>query len=197
MRILSIGVKKLDYDIITGNIKSIDLNKPWGNILYGSTLDKLPCGLITSSWNYFTACDYTEKWCKHGVSFTLYKKSKILEIDSLEDYIRYMDKYKIPNIDDSKGRGPYKYQLDFYKISKDFDAFHLTEKAFYELRLPFFNDIFDVLYNLHYDNFYSYDAETWIIFNSDCINKGSVLYHNNIVDSVYYNKQFDEINNLY
>jgi hypothetical protein len=77
-----------------------------------------------------------------------------------------MNKYKHDTYDDSD-----RYCLDFEKISKEYDAFHLTEKAFYELRLP----IDEGFYKLKYEDFYNYDAETWIIFNLNAINKGSVF----------------------
>ena len=38
------------------------------------------------------------------------------------------------------------HSIDFEKLSKDYDAFHLTEDAFYYMRLPMYDDILKVNY---------------------------------------------------
>lgn len=180
-RILHLGAKELDLNKIV-NVTGTNLNKPsfGSGSLYGSTLIKLPGGRVNSSWKEYVSNDYTSKDCNFGVSFTLNKKSKILEIANLDDYLNIMQKYKI---EEYANRG--EYSLDFAKISKEYDAFHLTEDAFYSMRLPFGDEPEAILYDLKYDDFYAYDAETWIIFNLNAINKGSILNHNNVCDILY------------
>ena len=181
MRILSLGVKEYDRNRITG-VNKIEMNKPWGGVIWGSTMIKLPNGEITSSWNDWVDGELSNKNFKFGISFKLHKNSRIMEIASIDDYIRYMNKYKIldPVYKNIGARGYVRYCLDFVKIAEDFDAFHLTEDAFWELRMPY--DI--SFHELNYSDFYSYDAESWIIFNSDCINEGSIFYHNNIYKEI-------------
>ena len=146
--------------------------------------------LINSSWLYFIESDFTsciDKYSK-GVSFVLNRNAKVYTINTVEDYKKlYYDGYTI-HCDETN----YKYtrSIDFEKLSKDYDAFHLTEDAFYYMRLPMYDDILKVNYTtasseedkinwkpVVLNNFYSYDCETWIIFNLDCINKGSILNH--------------------
>ena len=173
VRILHLGAREIDFNRPECEILNLtSQNKPIGNILWGSSLIKLPGGKVNSSWKDYVSGDYIEKDSRYGVSFTLNRKTKILEITDLYDYLLVMEKYSCfiyPNDN--------KRCLDFVKISKDYDAFHLTEDAFWELRSP----IGGPLYDLKYADFYSYDAESWVIFNLDCINKGSILNHNNIV----------------
>ena len=74
----------------------------------------------------------------------------------------------------------YKYNrlvINWDKLSKDYDAFHLTEDAFWSMRLPWDPDELTDVDGNYLENFYSYDCETWIIFNLECINEGSILNH--------------------
>ena len=69
------------------------------------------------------------------------------------------------------------------EIWKVWSVCRQRENGFWQLRLPFaWDDESEFIYNQmrkkNYSDFYSYDAETWIIFNLDCINKGSILSHN-------------------
>ena len=177
MRILSLGLREIDLSRFKPVEKTI-LNKPdfGSGCLWGSTEIKLKSGAVTSSWKTFLDDSSISKDGDFGLSFTLHKNSKVLEIDSFEEYVYAMREYKK---EEGIGRGYCKYQLDFSKISRDYDAFHLTEDAFYELRLPLY-ELNDPVYKYRMDNFYSYDAETWIIFNPRCINLGSILTRNNI-----------------
>ena len=165
-RILTLGNKQIDYNRII-NATSVELNKPnfGSDVLWGSTLIKYPNGTASSSQKKFVSREeYAEKDYNYGVSFTLHRNSKILCINSLNDYIQYMHKY--PYYDNYRN----KYNLDFTKISKEYAAFHLTEDGFYSLRLPLARNFS----KLNYEDFYWWDAESWIIFNLNAINKGSV-----------------------
>ena len=172
VRILHIGATEIDFHKPECEIYTLpSINKPFGNILWGSTLIKLPGNKVNSSWKDYVSGDYQDKDSNYGVSFKLNRNTKILEIDNMDDYISVMKKYKrlkYPHGDD--------LCLDFEKISKDYDAFHLTEDAFWELRMPMYKEFYD----LKYSDFSAYDAESWIVFNLDCINKGSILNHNNV-----------------
>ena len=185
-RILVLGAKEIDFSRIINVTHSV-LNKPdfGSGCLWGSTLIKYSSCNIGSSWKEYVANIYEDKDFDYGVSFKLHKNSKILEIANLNDYKNIMKQYScLANHYDSK------YCLDFVKISKEYDAFHLTEDAFWSMRLPMFNNPACELYDLNYDNFYSYDAESWIIFNLNAINKGSILNHNNVVAS--WEGEYDE-----
>lgn len=181
MRILSLGIEKYDRNRITG-VKSVEMNKPWGGILWGSPLIELPNGQVTSSWNKWVDDDFQDKNFDFGISFELHKNSNIMEIASFDDYIRYMNQYKMldPQYEKIVTRGYVRYCLDFVKIAEEFDAFHLTEDAFWQLRMPMDSSF----HELNYSDFYTYDAESWIIFNPDCINEASIVYHNNIYKKI-------------
>ena len=84
-----------------------------------------------------------------------------------------MDNYSIGYENDV----PNKVYIDFKRLSEDYDAFHLTEDAFWEMRLMYF-DLFTRATHKIMADFYSYDCETWIIFNYDIINQGSIMNHN-------------------
>lgn len=165
------------------NVYQTDMNKPicGSGCLYGSTLIKLPGGKLYSSWKRFTDGTYNDKDFNYGVSFTLNRNAKILEIDNLNDYINIMKKYKC------KSDWPDKYCLCFEEISRNFDAFHLTENGFWRLRFPYDEEF----RKLKFEDFYNYDAETWIIFNYDAINKGSILSHNSIHSFNDYDEDYD------
>ena len=72
---------------------------------------------------------------------------------------------------------PNKVYINFKKLSEDYDAFHLTEDAFLQIRLMYFQLFTRTTHKVMAD-FYSYDCETWIIFNYDIINQGSIMNHN-------------------
>ena len=109
------------------------------------------------------------------VSFKLSRKAKICTIDTVEDYHRLMRKYAKPKYENSEYSSLFKEKvIDWKKLSKDYDAFHLTERAFWEMRLPLSN-ILECEDGSELCNFYSYDCESWILFSLDCINWGSVI----------------------
>lgn len=109
-----------------------------------------------------------------GISYTLHKNAKICTISCEEDYLDLMDNYSIEFKDNILEEA----YIDFEKLSQDYDAFHLTEDAFCEMRI-----IYPPIYRRNIPHrmladFYSYDCETWIIFNYDIINQGSIMNHN-------------------
>ena len=101
-------------------------------------------------------------------------------MDSLESYLELIREYGI--LDTMNSMPDYKkYTVDWIELTKHYDAFHLTEDAFWNLRmLPS-----TITYNdgafISLKDFYSYDCETWIMFNLECINKGSIMNHNNLI----------------
>lgn len=166
MRILTLGIKTIDRSQFKDIIKTY-LNKPGKGCLYGSTEIKLQNGLVTSGWKRWTSLEDFGDY-NYGLSYKLKRDAKILTIDSMEAYLEALKKYSCKAYE-----GARKDSLDFSKICKDYDAFHLTEDAFYKMRMIFTrHDI---------EDFYSYDSETWVVFNPDCINYGSVLSRGNVV----------------
>ena len=176
MRILTAGISVLErekfkdssnYDID----KVYYLNKP-GGFIWGSTLIKRD-GKAYSDWIRFVENDqFNPKKFVNGISYTLHKNAKICTISCEEDYLDLMDNYSIE--DDISD----KVYIDFKKLSKDYDAFHLTQDACYEMRM-----IYPPIYRRNFPHkmladFYSYDCESWIIFNYDIINQGSIMNHN-------------------
>lgn len=182
MRILVMGIDEIDESKFHPcNDSGTVMNKPpVGTCLYGSTMFKPDSSHVCSEWTEFTQFDYTDKYFTNGISFKLKRNVKIIEIDDVEDYRKVLQQY------------PYEYragcyaktQIDFYKMSLDYDAFHLTSRANEKMRLPCPGEMpeadLDLFYKDNVDSFYTYDAETWILFNIDCIDQGSILNHNNI-----------------
>lgn len=175
MRILTAGISVLEREKFKDRSYDFDkayyLNKPRG-FIWGSTLQKRD-GNAFSDWIRFVEDEqYNPKRFTQGISYTLHKNAKICTISCVEDYLDLMDKYSIVFKDDIYGKA----YIDFGKLSADYDAFYLTEDAFWTMRLPS-----EQLYtrNTHKPmaDFYSYDCETWIIFNYDAINQGSIMNH--------------------
>ena len=170
MRILTIGIREIKPELFHPITQTFH-NKPdpkEGGCLWGSTQINLPNG-CTSDWKRWTNANDLLDF-SYGISYTLHKKAKILEIGSVYDYVKAMNIYKHLPYENSLT-----YSLNFSRISKDFDAFHLTRNVFLELRLKLIK-CEDILF----EDFYSYDAESWIIFNPDCINYGSVINRNDV-----------------
>lgn len=175
-RILVSGITHIDPlgFLPPSNTRSY-MNKP-GGCLWGSTMTKNDEFL--SDWLEWVYIEdfYIGKY-KKGISFTLKKKSKICTISSEDDYknlMRKYDKYKYDN--DEVLMKSFKIKvIDWEKLCLDYDAFHITREAICRMRLPL-NGITDED-GIELDNFYSYDCESWILFNLDCINQGSILNH--------------------
>lgn len=118
-----------------------------------------------SDWVNFIDNGLSKKFKKFvGVTYKLKSNLKILEINTLDDYLEALNNY---------GYIPFKklckkLMLNFEAISKDYDAFHLTENASMELRF-----LFGDLQAIAVD-FYHYDVESYILFSLDCIDMDSV-----------------------
>lgn len=192
MRILTTGINGIDpekFIPITEKGSGCGLNKPdYGSCLYGSTMIKNPNGSVYSDWKRFTSTDYCGKDRSYGISYKLKKSAKIFEVGSLDDYKKLIAGYPLDE--------GFQIAIDFFKLSQDYDVFHLTTDAFWDLRVHtmYFDEYFDE-HTMKIANwfkkeqrdigkriadFYAYDAETWLIFNIDCINFGSILSHGNV-----------------
>ena len=113
---------------------------------------------------------------KKGISFTLNKNAKILNIDSIDKYISLlMDHHEIMD------RRVYYEGIiapDWNYSINNYDAVHVECDLIYNYTLRYNMlpvNINDIVYKAN--GFYSYDAESWLIINPDCINKGSILNH--------------------
>ena len=174
MRILTAGISILEKEKFKDRSYDTDkayfLNKPRG-FIWGSTLIKRD-GKAYSDWiRLLENKQFNPKKYNNGISYTLHKNAKICTISCEEDYLDLMDNYSIGYKDE-------KAYINFEKLSKDYDAFHLTQDACYEMRM-----IYPPIYRRNFPHrmladFYSYDCESWIIFNYDIINQGSIMNHN-------------------
>ena len=181
MRILVAGIGSLDKSkfnkisktpVGDWQISAEGLNKPNGG-LWGSTL--ITNGEYPSDWIRWVISEEfnINKYCnKRAISFTLKKKAKICTIASVDDYKAIMKKYSKPKYKDNDCN---EKVIDWVKLAKDYDAFHLTEDAFCKMRLPLYSIIDDEGCEL--SDFYSYDCESWVLLNLDYINEGSILNH--------------------
>lgn len=182
-RILVAGIDEIDYlkfntpdKVVDGKLDVSFMNKPNG-CLWGSTM--LHNDYYLSDWLRWVLNEgfYPEKYCK-GISFTLKKKARICTIDTVEDYRNVARKYSTAKYDKEQLQSRFRKRIiDWKKLSRDYDAFHLTEGAFWKMRLPFDESILKDENGNYLENFYSYDCESWILFNLDCINRGSILNH--------------------
>ena len=171
MRILTAGISVLEREKFKDASYDADylLNKPRG-FIWGSTLIKRD-GKVYSDWIRFVENEqFHHKRYTNGISYTLHKNAKICTISCEEDYLDLMDNYSIGYKDE-------KAYINFEKLSKDYDAFHLTEDAFLQMRLMYLQLFTRTTHKVVAD-FYDYDCETWIIFNYDIINQGSIMNHN-------------------
>lgn len=181
-RILVAGITCLDklkfnnpYEKVSNEIDMSCLNKPNG-CLYGSTL--LSNQIYPSDWiRWVVSEDFHIDKYKKAISFTLKKKAKIFTIDSPNDYRKLMKDYSANQYKNEPYSRFNRKVINWKLLSNDYDAFHLTEKAFLEMRLPWDIDILKDENGCYMSDFYSYDCETWILFNLDCINEGSILNH--------------------
>lgn len=154
-KLLTFGIDKIDENLFNpvSNYTEYDCrNKPMGGLWaspYKANEE------FISDWLYFISYGLSDKFKKFvGVTYNLKSDSKILEIDTLNDYLDVLDKYGYIPFPKHSG----KMQLNFEAMSKDYDAFHLTDNAAYHLA----------------EDFYSYDVESYILFNLDCIDKDSI-----------------------
>lgn len=156
MRILHTGARTIDPKAFRA-VADVRLNKPmssdgrsagfWGSTEYEKD------GQFTSDWHEWTACE-DFKCFDYGVSFELKPGTRTLTISSLSDLEKARRKYE-------HAAGIFDKYLDFVKIAKDYDAFHLTDP---HMQLNFL-----------IDPFYAYDAESWIIFRPEVIDFDSII----------------------
>ena len=159
------------------------LNKPNG-CLWGSTL--LHNQEYLSDWLEWVSIEnfHIEKY-RTAISFTLKRKAKVYTIDTPEDYRKLMRKYSKKKFSDEPLSRYNTKVIDWVKLSMDYDAFHLTRNAFWLMRLPYGTEILKDEDGNYMADFYSYDCESWILFNLDCINIGSVFNHNINLKTIY------------
>ena len=193
-RILTAGINQISESLFNpvdyvreGYLDMFCMNKPNG-CLWGSTYT--PNEMNPSDWiDWISVEDFHTDKYKFGITYKLSRKAKVCTVDSYESYAKLMETYGLSRYPEELHKGGILSELviDWNKLSKDFDAFHITRDAFWELRLPF-EDLVDTL-GRRIANFYSYDCESWIIFNLDCINKGSI--QNISIDTKYYDDDED------
>ena len=171
MKLITSGIKSIQKDLFN-SVKN-DLhdkrNKPLGGFWASTYIQDEEYG-PSSSWIDYCRYDYLADFYddkefiepyKHGVIFEISDNSKICKINTLSDYLKVLEKYSCVYEMYSKKKG-----LDFEKLSQYYDAIHLTQNAVIEMRFILsHNDILD---------FYSWDCESFVLFNLDCINQNSI-----------------------
>lgn len=163
--ILTTGIKNIEKDKFK-NIKNDWegglLNKPYTGGLWASTFNEnyVKDIVYPSSWYKFLINSGLSRSKTFGVIYKLQDSAKIFELDSLEKY-NYL-KENCSFVDE------YDYiSVDWEKLFKDYDAFHLSLDMFRELRSSkYYRDM----------GFYSWDCECYLISNLDCIDKDSIQY---------------------
>lgn len=166
-KIVTYGINKIDKDQFKSisNAEPFDhRNKPYGG-LWGSIYTPNN-GIFMSDWVRFVYYDLPiKRRSRYYVTYKLKSDAKLFTLDTLDDYLGMIDKYLyIPDSDFYD-----KFLINFEKLSEDYDAIHVTEKAVTEMRMFLFNEITTVL-----TDFYHYDVDSYILFNLDCIDKKSI-----------------------
>ena len=177
-RILTVGMQKLDEEKFTPPVSideeidgSYQINKLNG-CLWGSTCIDGKMGL-TSAWLEFAAENFNMKGDNECISFVLKDAVRILTIDSRNDYLALPDKYFIDWCNGNFQIPIDRKVINWKAVSEDYDAFHLTYNGILELRnRNLFHPLVKDGNNL--STFYSWDVESWVIFNLDCIDKESI-----------------------
>lgn len=169
---------------------------------YPLPMDK---SIFSSDWLDWVKCNrFDIHKYSYGVSYLLKNSAKVVEINSLSDYLMLLQRYpkvlndtenmniedikknfkKAINIKPDLSYSPIYIELDFEAMQKDFDAFHLTKRGFLKLRSMYpYERRFG---QFKICDFYSYDCESWIIFDYDCIDQSSIWVHDNLYDTEYY-----------
>ena len=165
------------------------MNKPSGG-LWGSTYT--PDEDYPSHWiDWCVGEQWRVENFSVGVSYELKPDANIIELKDHFDYLKMMAVYgMVFNPIDGKPIENISFRenayfdyirsfINFEKLSKDYDAFHLTKDAFYEMRMSMFTDRLNLNQSqqIRCADFYSYDCETWIIFKFDSIDQTTIQHH--------------------
>ena len=130
--------------------------KPKGG-LWGSPYT--PDGEYLSEWHRFTIEEFKSAFSENAVLFNLKETARIYTIDSMQDLIRFTNKYSLePTVDIPIKHGFLKC-WDFERASEDYDVIYLTAKGEAETRLPPSN----------LPSFYGWDVESILVLNFDAI----------------------------
>lgn len=173
MKLITTGITEIREELFHRvlNDTKDNRNKPFGG-LWASTYFQDEENNHYSSWinwcrnNYLEDADdeLLQKY-SNGIVFELKPETKIYQIDSMDEYLKCLEKYSIILKMFRLKKG-----IDFEKLSLDYDAIHLTENAIWQMR--FILDRSDIM------DFYSWDAESFILFNLDCIVQDSITQLN-------------------
>lgn len=110
-----------------------------------------------SDWVRYCMTDYTDALKPTGWLCKVNENTKITEIDSQEDLKDTIEHYRHPcQFGFPKDFTQDRDTIDFEKLSKDYDAIHLTEAGQWRTRLP-----------LSGPNLYGWDAESTLHFKDN------------------------------
>lgn len=168
MRMLVAGIDRISRDLFCGVGYPDYRNKPCHGGLWASTFDKQRNSSAWLDWvqdNDFHLDKYI-----NAISFTLNKSAKIYRINSKNDYMKLL-KWCGYDFIHYPGAEPVK-SIDFVKLSKYYDAVYISDNVIFDFELRY------TTMSSGFNGFYCYDVESWILFNLDCINQGSIFNHN-------------------
>ena len=161
----TIDINKFDFD---GSF-SPEMNRPnFG--MFGSTLIKTKYGYTTDWFEYICKIQYDIDRYETGFLYELKENTKIYTMDSEEDYVNLLtSRYrKVTKLYKDKQL----LSVDWDLVAKDFDAFHLTKEGYLNLRS--LSPVFYMGDRICVSDFSSYDCETWILFNLNCIDENTI-----------------------
>ena len=170
MKIATLGIDKIDINKFhsSGDFAP-DFNRPnFG--MFGSTIIEKDSRLTTEWLEYARKIQYDVDRYEHGYSYQLKDSAKILTIDTEKDYVDLLNsQYRLIT---KMYKDKTLLSIDWNLVAKDYDALHLTKQGYQELQS--LSSIFLLGKDICVADFSSYDCETWVLFNLDCIDENTI-----------------------
>lgn len=199
VRIFTTGIESLDEKLFQP-IKNAEyglMNKPRGG-LWGSTYTKddiFPSDWV--KWGIYEEFFKEDTIDCRGVVYSLKNDAKILDIptiyqfddrivdtSTIDQFFESLSKYYTIEIE-FKGRYDKKYvTCDWEAVAKDYDAIRVPMEL---IELSKYHSSVFTVNNIIYTDFSSWDCESWLIFNFNCIdtNNTKLIDFNDFVH-IYY-----------
>ena len=157
LRLISYGILYDENKFTPIKNETPSFNKPMGGLF--------ACKYRSNRYDW-------KKWCidnKFNTDklkiYTIFSLLPIAKIITINDFCDLKTAINVYTFDDGF-RG-----IDFEKLSEDYDAIHITERAVCECR--YLSDRF-------YADLYTWDIDSYCIFNKNIIDKNSIRYRGEV-----------------
>lgn len=183
-KIITLGIDTLDEDKFNHHLTSAKkqhmsaLNKPAGS-LWGSTFT--PDEDYCSDWHRWSDQEEYATYTT-GCIYQLKSTARVYTIDTVDDLVGLLKRY--PYISYlGNWVHPLTVYIDYNKVCQDIDAIHLTHNGNNQTHLLWGHDVIPIQVggnniSCKISDLNSWDVESWLILNFDCIDLKSVQqYH--------------------